>query len=108
MDRIGFEDIYNQADGLAQRVLEGAVEYGPAQLRLDERSFGFAMVGPDYIAIRVGDRQRCDYYAGFEYVDRDEITVLGPWVFYGAGDGRISDILERLEYEEGTDEEQQQ
>jgi len=102
MERIRFDDITDRAEELAQRILVDAREYGPAELRLDERSFGFAMVGDDYIAIRIGDRPRCDYYAGFEYVDKDQIVELGPWVFYGARDGRISDILERLADEEGT------
>ena len=107
METIRFDGITDHADELAQKILVGAREYGPAELRLDERSFGFAMVGDDYIAIRIGDRPRCDYYAGFEYVGMDEIVVVGPWVFYGAGDGRISDILERLADEERTDEEEQ-
>jgi hypothetical protein len=107
METIRFDDITDHADVLAQKIIAGAREYGPAELRLDERSFGFAMVGDDYIAIRIGDRPRCDYYAGFEYVDKDEIVVLGPWVFYGARDGRISEILERLADEEGTDGQEQ-
>lgn len=103
--RSTFEQIRNKADELAARMLDSVTEVSAAELNLDQRSFPFALAGPDYIAVRIEDRARCDYYAGFEYVDRDEIEVVGPWVFYGAGDERILAALECLQ--EGTDEEQQ-
>lgn len=69
------------------------------ELGLDPRS-GSAWVDEDHIVAPV--RNGFDYYAGFEYVDRDDVQVIGDYKFYNANSSRIADALECLMESDGV------
>lgn len=68
-------------------------EVRPEDVGLDVRSGYFIFINEDYIAVRKDDRRILEYYGGFEYVDEEDVTELGDFVFYSADDERVQDHL---------------
>jgi len=68
------------------------------ELGLDRRA-GSAWVNDDYIVTGAGSS--FDYYAGFQYVDADDIRVVGGYKFYSRHSSRIRDCLENLAETDG-------
>ena len=68
----------------------------PEEVGLDTRSAYQLFINEDFIAIRKSNRRSLDYYGGFEYVDEENVTVLGDYVFYSADDERVQDHLDEF------------
>jgi hypothetical protein len=68
----------------------------PEAVGLDSRSAYELYINEDFIAVSVGGRRTLDYYGGFEYVDEENVTVLGGYVFYSADDERVQDHLDEF------------
>ena len=68
----------------------------PEEVGLDTRSAYQLFLNEDFIAIRKSNRRSLDYYGGFEYVDEENVTVLGDYVFYSADDERVQDHLDEF------------
>lgn len=49
-----------------------------------------------YIAVPKRFVKMWNYYGGFEYVDNEYVTDLGPWVVYSAAAKRIQDVITRV------------
>ena len=62
-------------------------------LGLDSRC-GRAWVNDFFVVC--DDRNGFDYYGGFEYVDKDHVTLIGGFKFYSSQDSRVRDCLECL------------
>ena len=77
-------------------------EVKPKDVGLDARSGYCLFINEDYIAIRKSDRRPLDYYGGFEYVDEENVTVLGDYVFYSADDERVQGHLDEFFIQEET------
>ena len=77
-------------------------EVKPKDVGLDVRSGYCLFINEDFIAIRKCDRRPLDYYGGFEYVDEENATVLGDYVFYSADDERVQDHLDEFFMQEET------
>ena len=68
----------------------------PKKTGLDERAIGEFYYNLECIVIPEENRQRLDYYGGFEYVGEEHVTVLGDMVFYSADDERVQDHLDEF------------
>jgi hypothetical protein len=71
-------------------------EVTPKEIGLDPRAGYHLFINEDYIAIRKDSRRSLDYYGGFEYVDEENVTVLGDFVFYSSDDERVQDHLDEF------------
>ena len=74
----------------------------PTEVGLDSRAAYEVFINEDNIAIRKSNRRSLDYYGGFEYVDEENVTVLGDYVFYSADDERVQDHLDEFFMQEET------
>ena len=72
------------------------------EVGLDNRSAYQLFINEDHIAVRKSDRRSLDYYGGFEYVDEENVTVLGDYVFYSADDERVQGHLDEFFIQEET------
>ena len=77
-------------------------EVTPKEVGLDSRAGYRLLINEDYIAVSKSDRRSLDYYGGFEYVDEENVTVLGDFVFYSADDERVQDHLDEFFMQEET------
>lgn len=68
----------------------------PEEVGLDTRSAYQLFINEDFIAVRKSGKRTLDYYGGFEYVDEENVTVLGDYVFYSADDERVQDHLDEF------------
>jgi len=66
----------------------------PEDVGLDSRAGYTLFINEDYIAVSNSNRRSLDYYGGFEYVDKENVTVLGDYVFYSADDERVQGHLD--------------
>ena len=73
-----------------------------SEVGLDNRSAYQLFINEDHIAVRKSDRRSLDYYGGFEYVDEENVTVLGDYVFYSADDERVQGHLDEFFIQEET------
>jgi len=91
-----FEDTCDMIDCInevVERNIRSNFEQTSAvKLGLDIRAGYRIFVNRDYIA--TSNRRELDYYGGFEYVDRDSVTVIGDYTFYDSNDERVSDCIE--------------
>jgi hypothetical protein len=96
-----FDSIAEMQDAIntvVDRHVTAMREVKASELGLDERC-GKAWVDEDTIVTYTSNR--FDYYGGFEYVDKDDIQVLGEYKFYSANSSRIADALECLMEHDG-------
>jgi hypothetical protein len=75
----------------------------PDALNLDRRSGYWLQINEDYIAARKDEQRSLEYYGGFEYVDKEHVTVLGDYVFYSADDERVQGHLDEFFIKEEND-----
>jgi len=81
-------------DSVRQWLEENAIEWVSAsKAGLDERC-GHCWITGDAVVVRTDNRQRFDYYGGFEYVSKDYIATVGDYTIYFAEDERIQDCIE--------------
>lgn len=64
-----------------------------SELGLDERC-GSCWLTDTALVVKTGSRYAWDYYGGFEYIDKEEITVLGDYVFYDRYADRIDECFD--------------
>lgn len=64
----------------------------------ERRAFRTFYVSKDkkYLAIPIECNGQARYYAGFEYVDEENVMTCGGYVFYSADDERIHRIIDSL------------
>jgi hypothetical protein len=79
----------------ARRFVGQMSEVQARELGLDPRAFwGYAYVDETAIVVMKEQARTLDYYAGFEYVDKDYRREVGDYVFYLAEDSRVRDCIE--------------
>ena len=66
----------------------------PKKTGLDERAIGEFYYNLECIVIPEENRQRLDYYGGFEYVNSDYVKQYGDYVIYSAEDGRVAEVID--------------
>jgi len=65
-----------------------------ADLGLDARAAYSLFIEDDYIAVTNVGKGSLNYYGGFEYIDKDFVTVIGEFTFYSAEHERVRDCLD--------------
>jgi hypothetical protein len=63
-------------------------------LGLDARAAYSLFIEDDYIAVTNAGKDSLNYYGGFEYIDKDFVTVIGEFTFYSAEHERVRDCLD--------------
>lgn len=86
-------DLQDAINTVVERHVDSMRKVTAEQLGLDPRC-GSAWADEDYIVTYTSNR--FDYYGGFEYVDKDDVQVLGDYKFYSANSSRIADCIECL------------
>jgi hypothetical protein len=95
------QDIINDANDQIEALLGDTVaEVTASELGLDPRASSKFWANEEGIIIRLGNRHTMDYYGGFEYVDKDCVTVIGDYVFYSSEDSRVAGHIEHVVMEE--------
>lgn len=67
------------------------------QLGLDRRAAHTLWRGPTWIAVEERSNSNLRYYGGFEYVDQEQVAVVGDYTFYFIGDSRVEGHWSQLE-----------
>lgn len=84
----------DEVNDMVRRTVRETMEVTSAdKMGLDRRAGYTLFVNEDFIAVE-GDGHMLDYYGGFEYVDKDCVTVMGDYKFYSADDERVRDHIE--------------
>lgn len=87
----------NQTETIAEELINSLRQVKPEDLGLDPRS-GYRLYCDEYsVGVRTSDSGSLNYYGGFEYVDKENIKVIGEYTFFLADDSRIQDCLDYLE-----------
>ena len=87
----------NEVRNIADELINSLRQVKPEQLGLDPRA-GYRMYADDSaVAVRTTDMGSLNYYGGFEYVDKDNIKVIGDYTFFMADESRIQDCLDYLD-----------
>ncbi len=90
-------DAIDEVNGIADDLIATLRQVKPAQLGLDPRA-GYRMyVNEEAVAVRTTDIGPLNYYGGFEYVDNNNIKVLGGYTFFMSDETRIQDCLDYLD-----------
>jgi len=89
------EQMIEAVDTVVERNIRAlATEALPEDLGLDRRAGYRLLVTEDAVIVQLGNRRDLDYYGGFEYVDKNCVTVLGSYVIYSAQDERVKECLD--------------
>lgn len=89
------EDMIQAVDTVVERNIRAlATETQPENLGLDRRAGHSVLVTEDAVIVSAAYRGSLDYYGGFEYVDKNCVTVLGSYVIYSAQDERVKECLD--------------
>lgn len=96
-----FDALAARVNELVDEALADATVVNAEKLGLDPRC-GVAIVLDNAIVVHRLNRNILEYYGGFEYVDRECVTVMGDYVFYLAGDDRVAGCLDHLEKAEAA------
>ena len=72
-----------------------AIEVSAGAIGLDPRA-GNVLVSfqERWIAVGIHSNRSIEYYGGFEYVDHENKTVLGSYIFYDDGSDRVNDCID--------------
>lgn len=95
------DELLCDVNNLVEDFLDGAVAISREDVikrtSLDPRAFATRIwAGEDFIAVDKYATGSLDYYGGFEYVNKDEKTTIGSYVFYSADNSRVQDLLDDL------------
>ncbi len=98
------DNIISEAqDALSNMIDEQGQSVSAEELGLDSRIGQVVVVGNQHdgaiIATSESKARTLDYYGGFEYVDAEDITVLGGYKIYSSMSSRVARALEWLEEE---------
>lgn len=90
-------ELMNEINGRVEGLIEEEFrEVTPKDVGLDTRAAYRLFINESFIAVSKGNRRTLDYYGGFEYVDEENVTVLGDYVFYSADDERVQGHLDEF------------
>jgi hypothetical protein len=92
------DDMIDSVNNIVHNHVQNMRQVRAEELGLDRRA-GRAWVNDKYIVTDAGSR--FDYYAGFEYVDADDVRKVGEYTFYSRHSSRIRDCLENLAESDG-------
>lgn len=70
-------------------IAENMEEVNPKDCGIDDRACYRMWKGNDGVAIRKSDKNRFNYYGGGEYVNSDNVSEIGDYVFYDVDDSRV-------------------
>jgi hypothetical protein len=93
---MNFYELQEKVSDLVEEYISKMEVVNAVELGLDIRA-GYTLyvnTTDDIIACYVGHRRALDYYGGFEYVESHDVEVIGDYVFYTGGSGRVQDCLE--------------
>ena len=88
--------VYDMNHKIDEFVINNMEETNAKALGLDPRSTYKLFIAKDGIAIDKSADRTLQYYGGFEYVDKEFRTELGDYVFYGVGDDRVYECIDRF------------
>jgi hypothetical protein len=104
-----FENLIEGVDAMTERYIARECQQTQASfLGLDHRAGYTLYVNVDDRVIAVHNRNRgtLDYYGGFEYVEKENVTTIGNYTFYRGDEcERVTKCLDHFEGKEEPDEE---
>lgn len=87
-----FDDIYNEAEELAARIMATTTPVSACNVGLDRRCQTL-LIGDGFVASAFP--KQLDYYGGFEYIEEGVISI-GNMKIYSADNQRVQDVLDRF------------
>ena len=89
-----------QVDSTAEELINTMNRVSAERLGLDPRA-GYTMYAVDEaVAVRTSNIGPLYYYGGFEYVNKENIKVIGEYTFFLRDEERIRSCLDYLEEHE--------
>lgn len=86
-----FDDIYDETEALAARIMATTTPVSAMNVGLDRRCQTL-LIGDGFVASAFP--KALDYYGGFEYIEEGIITI-GIMKVYDASNKRVQDVLDR-------------
>ncbi len=98
MDNTDVMEIINDAEAKVAEAVKGLPRVSVGELGYDRRAGKvWVDVNNGYVIVNKLNGSGLAYYAGFEYVDKDSVTVFGDYTIYDDGDDRVYDLIEKFE-----------
>lgn len=88
------EDKINEFNDAFTEIVHKMDKVSADKLGLDIRAGYGLWVCEDGIAVTHATDRTLQYYGGFEYIDKEDRTVIGDWVFYSRNSERVADCLD--------------
>ena len=87
----------NKTDTIAEELISNLRKVKAEELGLDPRAGYRLYVDHDVVGVRTCNIGTLNYYGGFEYVDKEDIKVIGEYTFFLTDSERIQDCIDTLE-----------
>ena len=88
-------ELMNEINAKVEQIIDEEFQLAkPTDLGLDSRAGYTLFINEEYIAVSESNRRSLDYYGGFEYVDKENVIVLGDYVFYSTDEERVQNHLD--------------
>ena len=100
MSIMNFDDLQEIVNGEVKNYLDTMELTTANRLGLDPRAGHEIFVGSNEVAVFIKDERALKYYGGFEYINDDDRTQLGDYVFYSKRATRVAECLEFYNEEE--------
>ena len=94
MTIMNFDDLLDNVNNEVKSYLDTMEITSANRLGLDPRAGHELFVNPEGIAVFFRDERALRYYGGFEYVNDDDRTQLGDYVFYSIRATRVDECLD--------------
>lgn len=89
------EEYREQVDALTAEFVGTASTVSANEIGLDIRC-GKLLISDEWIGVHSGRANRqLQYYGGFEYVDEEDVFVVGSYTFYSSESSRVQGHIDR-------------
>ncbi len=89
--------VKQQINELAQEFISANFKRISARDAGLDSNCGTIFISADAVAVYTVNARSINYYGGFEYVDKDDVSVLGEYTVYSADSDRVWDCIDYYE-----------
>ena len=87
----------NETENIADELIKGMQKVNASDIGLDIRA-GYTLYCDEYsVGVRTANIGSLNYYGGFEYVNKENIKVIGRYTFFLGDEERVQDCLDHLD-----------
>ena len=94
-DALTIDNVVELTTKIAELFIEAkTTRVNALKLGLGDNRCGSVLLEGEYPEAIIADGQFSAYYAGFDYVDKSAITVVGRYTIYSGDDSRVDEHLD--------------